>query len=321
MTEADWVSPRDPTPKGAGDRPRGPRGPRSSARISPTAHFTGYVWYRNGLGDRALMTRAGRLLVAAYAPFERAAAWAGVPTLEDTLLSRHRAIDDLLERAIEAGTVTQVLEVAAGLSPRGLRFTRRYGSRIRYLEADLPAMARRKQEALTRAGERGAAGPGHDVVELDALATAGPLSLPEVAAARLDPAEGLAILTEGLVNYFNPRSLEGMWRRIAQVLGRHPQGLYLSDIVLRSATGATQGTHPVAGALSQMTTAALISLVSRGRLHAHYGDEGEAGRALLAAGFAEARLHPAGRVRTAGASPSGSAPVHVIEARAGSDAG
>lgn len=305
-----------------------------SARISPTAHFTGYVWYRNGLGDRALITRAGRLLVAAYTPFERAAAWAGVPTLEGTLLSRHRAIDELLERAIEAGTVTQVLEVAAGLSPRGLRFTRRYGSRIRYLEADLPAMAQRKREALARAGA-GAGAPGgngdsrgvdHDVVDLDALAPSGPLSLPEVAEARLDPARGLAIITEGLVNYFDRRSLEGMWHRIAWVLARHRQGLYLSDIVLRSATGATQGAHPVAGALSQITTAVLISLVSRGRLHAHYRDEGEAGRALLAAGFAEARLHPklaGGPVDGPAASRagrSGAAPVHIIEAHAGADA-
>ena len=36
-----------------------------SARISPTALFTGYTWYRHGLGDAALRTRAGQVLVAA----------------------------------------------------------------------------------------------------------------------------------------------------------------------------------------------------------------------------------------------------------------
>src|SRR5688572_6858855 len=78
-----------------------------SSRISPTAHFTGYVWYRHGLGDPALQTRAGKLLVTAFSPIDRAVRWAGGPNLEDVLLSRHRLIDDLLERAISAGEVGQ----------------------------------------------------------------------------------------------------------------------------------------------------------------------------------------------------------------------
>ena len=43
----------------------------------------------------------------------------------------------LLERAIEAGGVTQVIELACGLSPRGWRFANRYGERLRSIEADL----------------------------------------------------------------------------------------------------------------------------------------------------------------------------------------
>ncbi len=80
--------------------------------------------------------------------------------LEHYLLTRHRAIDALLERAIEQHGITQVVEVACGLSPRGWRFAQRYGDRITYIEADLPAMAERKRRALERMGSLG---PTHRV--------------------------------------------------------------------------------------------------------------------------------------------------------------
>ncbi|MEI8259792.1 MAG: NTP transferase domain-containing protein, partial [Deltaproteobacteria bacterium] len=36
--------------------------PDDSARISPTAHYTSYVWFRNGLSHPALVSPAGRAL-------------------------------------------------------------------------------------------------------------------------------------------------------------------------------------------------------------------------------------------------------------------
>jgi O-methyltransferase involved in polyketide biosynthesis len=261
-----------------------------SSRISPTAHFTGYVWYRHGLGDPALQTRAGRLLVTAFSPIDRAARWAGGPNLEEVLLSRHRLIDEILERAIDAGEVEQVLEVAAGLSPRGLRFTRRHGDRLRYVEGDLPGMVKRKRRALEQAAPHGQI----EVVELDALADSGPNSLVEVAERTLDPSRGLAIITEGLINYFDRSAVEGMWRRFARVLAGYRHGLYLSDIHLSDDLKRVPGARAFS---------ALISVFARGRVHLHYRDETETGAALLAAGFAEARIHPAGN-----------APVRIVEA-------
>jgi O-methyltransferase involved in polyketide biosynthesis len=270
-----------------------------SARISPTAHFTGHVWYRNGLGDPALRTRTGRLLVAAFSPIDRAARLAGGPALEDVLLGRHRAIDERLEVAIERGEVDQVLEVAAGLSPRGLRFTRRHGQRLFYIEGDLPAMARRKRQALARAVEP--SGSHHLVVEIDALADEGPRSLTDVAARFFDPSRGLAIITEGLLNYFDRASVEAMWARFARLLSRFRCGLYFTDLHLGEDVDRVRGARAFA---------ALLSVFARGRVHFHYGDSGEAGRALLAAGFAEARFFPAGRPGAGGA-----APVRILEAR------
>ena len=36
--------------------------PESTARLSPTAHATGYLWYRHGLSDAALVTPQGKRL-------------------------------------------------------------------------------------------------------------------------------------------------------------------------------------------------------------------------------------------------------------------
>src|SRR5437016_987554 len=152
---------------------------RGSDAIGPTAHYTAHVWARNGMSHPALATATGRALFeATRAPMAVSKAFGGV-TLEEFLLARHRLIDYLLERAIDEGSVATVLEIACGLSPRGWRFARRYGGRISYVEADLPAMAARKREALAPTGSLG---EHHRVVEIDALADAGSLSLAAVAA-------------------------------------------------------------------------------------------------------------------------------------------
>src|SRR5919202_1822100 len=134
--------------------------------ISGTAHYTGHVWVRNGLSHPELATWEGHLAWAAVAPSMTAIRVLGGPTLEAMLLARHRIIDALLAAAIEDGRVAQVVEVACGMSPRGWRFAQRYGERVTYVEADLPAMAARKRRALERMGT---ASEHHRTVELDAL--------------------------------------------------------------------------------------------------------------------------------------------------------
>src|SRR6187455_3287990 len=105
---------------------------RGSDAISPTAHYTGHVWGRNGLSHPELATVEGRVLFDALAPAMAASRALGGPTLEGLLLARHRIIDDLLSSAIEDGRVKQVIEVACGMSPRGWRFAQRFGDRVTY---------------------------------------------------------------------------------------------------------------------------------------------------------------------------------------------
>jgi O-methyltransferase involved in polyketide biosynthesis len=202
----------------------------------------------------------------------------GSGTLEAYLLARHRAIDALLEQAIERDGVTQIVEVAAGLSPRGWRFVRRYGDRLDYTEADLPAMAARKRRALERLGSLS---ERHRVADVDALADEGPLSL-DALASGLDRGQGLAIVTEGLLGYLPGQQMRLLWRRLALILESFAAGRYISDLHLGSVQNIQVRAFRV-----------LLSAFVRGRVYLHFDSADEALAAVRAAGFSSAGLHRA----------------------------
>ncbi|HEY1358420.1 MAG TPA: class I SAM-dependent methyltransferase [Thermoleophilaceae bacterium] len=252
-----------------------------SERISPTAHYTGYVWARNGLSHPELASWEGRVLFETVRPSMLVFGLLRGPTLEPYLLARHRGIDARLEDWITPGA--QILEIAGGLSPRGWRFKRRHGRKIDYVEADLPDMAARKRQALARMGAM------HRVEDLDVLR---PGDLEELAAT-LDPGRPLAIITEGLLSYLDRDDVLDIWRRFAETLSGFSGGLYLSDLhVVEDASGP----HVEFFRL-------LLSAFVRGQVRVHFEDAAEAVAALEAAGFAEAA-----------APRADSQPVRIVEA-------
>jgi O-methyltransferase involved in polyketide biosynthesis len=252
-------------------------GSEGSGAVSPTAHYTGETWVRNGLSHPELATWQGRLLHGALALPIAASRAIGGPTLEGLLLARHRIIDSVLDDLIQGG-VSQVIEAACGMSPRGWRFSERYGEQLTYLEADLPAMARRKREALARMGSLS---DRHRVAELDVLREGGPGSL-EALVGELDPGKGLAIVTEGLLTYFDDATVDALWARLARILAPFSKGAYLADLrFARPDRGTPERAFDV-----------ILGAFVRGRVHAYRGDEDSARDALRRAGFAEARLHP-----------------------------
>jgi O-methyltransferase involved in polyketide biosynthesis len=266
-----------------------------SNAISPTAHYTGYVWARNGLSHPALSTREGEVLFASLQPAMLASRALGGPSLEPYLLARHQAIDARVEQAIESGTATQVLEVAAGLSPRGWRFAERYGDAITYVEADLPAMAARKRRALEKIGSLG---PHHQVREVDALKPGGRGSLAELTAS-LDPEAGLIIVTEGLLGYLSTPDMTALWERFAAALKTFRAGRYVSDLHLGDAvTPVVRGFRVLLGAFV------------RGRVYLHFQTAEQAERALLAAGFRAAQVFRAGSA----SGQEGARLAHILEA-------
>jgi O-methyltransferase involved in polyketide biosynthesis len=267
--------------------------------ISPTAHYTGEVWRRAGLSHPWLGTPEGRVMVDALHPLMVASAALGGPSLERYLLARHRAIDALLTDAVERHGVSQVIEIAAGMSARGWRFANRYGDRLSYVEADLPAMAARKRRALHRIGSLSET---HRVAEIDALRDGEGAGSLAALAAELDPDGGLAVVTEGLLGYLPTDAMLALWRRIAVTLGAFPVGRYLSDLHL----GSVQ--TPAVRLFRQ-----LLGGFVRGRVYLHFDGAGEAEAALREAGFAGAAVRRAGEIIEL---PEGEqrATAHILEA-------
>jgi O-methyltransferase involved in polyketide biosynthesis len=246
------------------------------------------VWARHGLSHPALDTAEGRLMHSLLAAPLLAGRVLGVPSLDESLLARHTAIDAVLEEAIADGRVGQVVELACGMSPRGWRFTERHPDLV-YVETDLPAMAARKRAALERIGRP----PGHRVTELDAMAPTGPRSLAAVVEP-LDRGAGLAIVTEGLLSYRPRAAVLDLWTRFAETLGEFSTGVYTADLHVDSDA-------PV---LAARAFAGVLSMFVRGRVAVHFADAARAEAALRAAGFAHAEVRPASDL------------VRVVEARA-----
>jgi O-methyltransferase involved in polyketide biosynthesis len=267
-------------------------------RVGPTAHYTGYVWARNGLSHPELSTTEGRALFDSLQPIMLVSRGLGSATLEAYLLARHRAIDARLEHAVEAGEVTQVIEVAAGLSPRGWRFAERYEDLV-YVEADLPDMAARKRAALERMGSLS---DRHRVAEVDALREHDGAGSLAAVSDELDHSQGLAIITEGLLGYLATDAVEGVWRRFASTLRGFAHGRYISDLHL-------------GGAVTPQVRAfrLLLSAFVRGRVYLHFDDAAEAEAALLACGFVSAEVLPAVEI-TRGPRDAGSGLAHILEA-------
>ena len=273
----------------------------SSSRISPTAHYTAWVWARNGLSHPALaaavnpwLFRAGELVLRPISALTRS------PSVEAALLQRHHGIDTLLERAITQHGVRQVVEVPGGLASRGRRFVARHPDLV-YVEGDLPGMAARKQAALASDPH-----PRHHVVALDLLAEDGPMSLETTAGALLDPTVPTAFVTEGLLYYLAPPLLDRAIRRTASFLAGFPDGHYFADLAIRG-----EGSPLVAGFLG------LVSVVARGRVRAHFHGSADAVEQLRARGFDSAQVLPAVSDPEAGPAPGEVFRVHLLRGRVG----
>jgi O-methyltransferase involved in polyketide biosynthesis len=186
--------------------------------------------------------------------------------------------------------VSQVIEIAAGYSPRGFRFARRF-PQLSYVEGDLAPMALAKRARLDSAGLRA---DNLDVRPLDALVDQGPESIAAVADG-LDRTRGTAVVTEGLLGYLAPAAVAGLWRRVAAVLRWFPRGLYLSDVYLANQLQRSR---------SARAFRLLLQALVRGRTYAQVSDEASAQSALTDAGFARASLHE----------PPGKPVVRILEA-------
>lgn len=252
-----------------------------TSRISNTAHYTGYTWVKAGLAPAQWATRRGRVFHAALEPAARVLSpWIGGMTLERMLLDRHALIDRLLFDAIATRGVRTVVEIAAGLSARGLRTLERYGS-VRYVDLDLPAMVSRRKSLHAASGARVL--PEIDAV--DALAASGPLALSSVLE-RLRVEGPVVFVVEGLLNYFSPEQAQSVIAGCARAARARGGGL-ITDGHFSAEVGHYAVTRAfVAG----------LGLFARGRVGIHFTDSAACVAAYQEAGFAEVAVHRPGDV-------------------------
>ena len=257
-----------------------------SAHITPSAHYTGYVWYRHQLAEEPFVTPFGRFAHGVLAPVSWGARVAFGLDVERFLLQRHLLIDALSREAIEQRGVRQVVEIACGLSPRGRRFCSRY-PQLRYLEADLPPMAARKRLLLH---EEGWLNARHQVRPVDILAEQCANDLQALFSA-LDRDEPVLVITEGLVNYFELPVIEGFWARLAAQMRQFPSATYLTDLYpdLRE--------HPRYRQLRWGID--LVGRLTRGRYYLHYRGDDAIVAGFEECGFGEVRVHDPKELETA----------------------
>ncbi|UCO98936.1 class I SAM-dependent methyltransferase [Metapseudomonas lalkuanensis] len=257
-----------------------------SAHITPSAHYTGYVWYRHQLAEEPFVTPFGRFAHGVLAPVSWGARVAFGLDVERFLLQRHLLIDALSREAIDQRGVRQVVEIACGLSPRGRRFCSRY-PQLRYLEADLPPMAARKRLLLH---EEGWLNARHQVRPVDILAEQCANDL-QALFSGLDRDEPLLVITEGLVNYFELPVIEGFWARLAAQMRQFPSATYLTDLYpdLRE--------HPRYRQLRWGID--LVGRLTRGRYYLHYRGDDAIVAGFEECGFGEVRVHDPKELETA----------------------
>ena len=187
--------------------------------ISFTAHYTGYIWYSMGISHPVFATGKGKFLAKILHPLESWAEKHVGGSMRTTLKQRHSIIDRQLTDLIQQRPDVQILEIASGLSPRSWNFRQKFPN-IHYRELDLPEMAKIKTRALQ---------------QLDAQA-------PEVLTADIftqdfekiflgfDTSRPLAIISEGLINYFDKSMLNKLLQGITEYGQDFTELHYLTDI-------------------------------------------------------------------------------------------
>ena len=120
--------------------------------------------------------------------------------MKDTKLApQFEARHKLLNRLIEQTGIKQVLEVAAGLSTRGLELSS--DSSVTYVEVDLPAMMTDKRNIVTDLEQKGVI-PKRPNLHIEDGSAVEPNDLLK-AANYFDSHKPVAIINEGLLRYLN----------------------------------------------------------------------------------------------------------------------
>ena len=192
-------------------------------RIGIPAYFTSHAWVEAGFDYADLFeTKRGRLMFRALEPLFHLLGFLGpaVRLHNEYLFVRHYAHEARL-RQIRPSCI---VEIGAGLSPRGIAFASADPD-LRYIEVDLPNMVEAKRSALGNFQRP----PNYFLGSADLLADDFIDSLPEMPR----PGDRVAVVTEGVTDYFNMSEKRAAFRNIRSLLLAHGGGRYLLDVYAR----------------------------------------------------------------------------------------
>lgn len=189
--------------------------------LSVTAYYTAHAWRWGKLAGAELFTgrksrdvfNATNLALGVARLFRR-----DLPSLRHGLVQRHVMID----RLAAASGCAQVLELAAGLSRRGV--TMSADPALRYVEVDLPPMIAHKQRLLSKSARGRAIAARPNLVLHAGDATT--LAFDEV----LAPGP-VCVIAEGLLVYLDAPAQQALWRRVAALCAARPGSVLVFDLV------------------------------------------------------------------------------------------
>lgn len=239
--------------------------------LALTAHMTAQAWIIGGFNHADWFdTREGRQLFAQWSALRTMTAFMPSPFLRhqiDALILRHRTLD----RRLEVLQPDVVIELGAGLSPRGIDYAERHRA-VRYLEFDLDEIVSLKRRLVA----------GHHPPANFRLVP-GDLTSPSFdEAIREEPLRDAraVVISEGVMPYLPPQAQRATWRRLAALLGPVRFGAYLLDMYSLERLGIDPvGSTWLLTALSLFTRTAIGSNL--------FASDRQVCEALKACGFPE----------------------------------
>lgn len=209
------------------------------------AHLTAQAWIRAGFRHADWFdTWQGRQMFAAWCGVRAWLAPLPSPFIRRQLASlilRHRTLDKRLSELAP----DFVIEVGAGLSPRGVGYTEDHPDAT-YLELDLPEMICEKR-ALLRAKRLP---PNYRLATMDVVSPKFRHCVPE----RTLKHQRLVIISEGVMPYLSLDAQRTAWRNIATLAHKASDAAYLLDMYPRDRLNIDPlGTELELGALSIFT--------------------------------------------------------------------
>ncbi len=196
----------------------------ANLRLSLSAHYTSYVWFKYHLSYPELTTVAGRIAHLLLMPINSVFKLKGGVNIDTFLLQRHQLINQQIQYLVEQQGVTQILELAAGLSPRGIQISRRY-PHVHYIESDVPSMQAHKSKLLNKLVKP------HNLESIPCFFMAQKQQANISQALSLfKQTEPTLVISEGLINYFTQTQLQQGFKQISQALSCFKQGTYLTDL-------------------------------------------------------------------------------------------